>query len=287
MRTLTMRRLHKDEERKLLHACSLDEVFPLLHGPLRQIEQEHDELSPVEVWIAAIDFSNQLLEMYEPEIELPYLVSDLKEACPTENGAFLIMLASAYRLAPLRKKDERVVEIIVMLMPYYIDHPLYRDLMLEIGDVEDKRRWKGKQIDLWEYQLRSIPAIDNEAACELEHKVMSDFAEVAMLSNAVTLANIVNVFSEFNDSHQGRFSDILDRLRKKLHELDQPVGRGLTYIKQQTVAGDQNMFRDESSLAKFELPQNLTPDKLLEILNNPQFNQLTNGEQVNQLTNGQ
>jgi len=273
-----MRRLHRKEERVLLHACSLHEVFPLLHNPLLQIQQEHDELSPVEVWLAAIDFSDKLLAMHEPELEMQYLVEDLDEDCDTENGAFLVMLASAYRLAPLRQKDKRVVPAIRALLPYYCNHPLYRDLILAIGDVEDARRWKGKQIDLLEYQLRSLPALDGDDAFEQQHKIMKEFADVAKLCNCRVLANVVNVFSEFNDKHLGKFSDILEDLRKKQHELDQPVGQGLTYVNQQTVSGDQNTFKDAASLAKIGLPvEGLTVEMLTKLLNNAQLNQLTDG----------
>lgn len=273
-----MRRLLKKEERVLLHACSLHEVFPLLHDPLRQIQQDYDELSPVEVWLAAIDFSDQLLAMHEPELEIPYLVEDLEEESDTENGAFLVMLASVYRLAPLRKKDERVVPAIRSLLPYYCNHRLYRDLMLAIGDVEDARRWRGKTIDLLEYQLRSLPALDDVDTQAHEHKIMSEFAEVVKLCNCKVLANVVSVFSEFNDKHNGRFADILEDLRTKQHQLDQPVGQGLTYVQHQTVSGDQNTFRDEASLAKVGLPaEGLTMEMLTKLLNNAQLNQLTDG----------
>lgn len=271
-------RLSRKQERLLLHACTLNEVFPLLHDPLRNIQQEHEELSPIEVWLAAINFGDQLLEMNEPELEVQYLVEELQEECDSENGCFLVMLASAYRLAPLRMRDERVVPAIRALLPYYCDHPLYRDLILAIGDVEDARRLRKGAINMLEYQLHSLPPIDDTEGFEQQHKIMSEFADVACICNCRVLGNVISVFSEFNDKHQNRFADILERMRKKQHELDQPKPNGLTVVQKQEVMGDQNVLRDSAQLNKLGLPaEGLTMEMLQKLLTQVNFNQLTDG----------
>lgn len=272
-------RLNRKQERLLLNACTLNEVFPILHKPLKEIQQEYDELSPVEVWLAAMDFSEKLLAMNDPELELSYLVEDLQEECETANGSFLVMLTSAYQLAPLRKKDKRVIPAIQALLPYYCDHPLYRDLILEIGNVEDERRMKKGCINLLEYQLHALPQLNNAETFEQQHKIMSEFADVACLCNCRVLANVINVFGEFNDQHQGRFADILDRMRKKQHELDQPKKEpSYTLVQKQEVMGDQNVLHDEAQLTKLGLPVDvLTYEKIMKLINNANSNQLTDG----------
>lgn len=272
-----IRRLDRKQERLLLKACTLSEVFPLLHAPLSHIQQEYDELSPVEVWVAAVDFSDQLLAMNEPQLEVRYLVDELQEECETDNGAFLVMLASSYRLAPLRAKDRRVVPTITALGPYYYDHPLYRDLILAIGDVEDERRKKKGFINLLEYQLVPLPSLSDAEGFEEQHKIMSEFAEFAMLSNCGTLANVINVFSEFNDNHKGQFSDILEKMRKKQHELDQP--KPVTYIKNQHV-GEQNILQDNAQLLNLGLQGIDEQTRLLlaKVLLENNQNQLTDGK---------
>lgn len=270
-------RLDRKQERLLLRACTMSEIFPLLHGPLCHIQQEYDELSPVEVWVAAVDFSAQLLSMNEPELEVKYLVDELREECDTENGAFLVMLASAYRLAPLRKKDSRVVPAIKALLPYYCEHPLYRDLILAIGDVEDERIKKKGCINLLEYQLVSLPSLSGTDGFDGQYRIMNEFAEVAMLCNCKVLGNVINVFSEFNDNHKGQFSDILERMRKKQHELDQP--NPITYIQNQHV-GEQNILQDNAQLLNLGLQGIDEQTRLLlaKLLIENNQNQLTDGK---------
>ena len=151
-----IRRFTGEEERSIRHKCFENDMFILLHGTLKKLHHKETELSPVEIWVAATAFGNQLLELHAPEEEMDYEVSDLKAECDDDMCSFLIMLTASYYLIALRKKRPEVKMIVAVLLRYIKDHEYYSPMLEEIGDKEDANWMLGKKIDLLNYEIQTI-----------------------------------------------------------------------------------------------------------------------------------
>ena len=151
-----IRRFSGDEEKTIRRKCFENDMFILLHNSLRKLYHKETELSPMEIWVAATSFGNQLLELNAPEEEMEYEVSDLQKECGEDMDAFLIMLSASYYLIGLRKKRPEVKLVVAVLLRYIKDHEYYRPLLEEIGDREDANWMLGKKIDLLKYEVQHI-----------------------------------------------------------------------------------------------------------------------------------
>ena len=151
-----IRRFSGDEEKAIRRKCFESDMFILLHNSLRKLYHKETELSPMEIWVAATSFGNQLLELNAPEEEMEYEVSDLQKECGEDMDAFLIMLSASYYLIGLRKKRPEVKLVVAVLLRYIKDHEYYRPLLEEIGDREDANWMLGKKIDLLKYEVQHI-----------------------------------------------------------------------------------------------------------------------------------
>ncbi len=153
---MIIRRFKDEEERAIRRKCFENDMFALVHGSLRKLYHKETELSPMEIWVAATTFGNQLLELHAPEDELEYEVSDLKAECKEEMDAFLIMFTASYYLVALRKKRPEVKLLLIHLLKYISGDDYYRPLLQEIGDKEDANWMLGKKIDLLKYEVQHI-----------------------------------------------------------------------------------------------------------------------------------
>ena len=151
-----IRKFKGEEERAIRRKCFENDMFALVHGSLRKLYHKETELSPMEIWVAATTFGNQLLELHAPEEELEYEVNDLKAECQEDMDAFLIMLTASYYLIALRKKRPEVKPLLALLLKQISDHEYYRPLLEEIGDKEDAQWMIGKKIDLLKYEIQHI-----------------------------------------------------------------------------------------------------------------------------------
>ena len=124
-----MERISKEEERKLMLKYLTEKcnnVYPFLYEPLKWRHESWQELSPEQVWQEAITLSDKIRNVNVPKFEMPYIIEELKERTEGERNAdFLIMLAAAYRLAPLTTTDDKVKKATVYIVAHLIEHPLY------------------------------------------------------------------------------------------------------------------------------------------------------------------
>ena len=211
-----IRRFTGEAERTVRHKCFENDMFILLHGTLKKLHHKETELSPVEIWVAATTFGNQLLGLHAPEEEMDYEVSDLKAECDDDMNSFLIMLTASYYLIALRKKRPEVKNLVSFLLQYIKDHEYYRPMLEEIGDKEDTNLMLGKKIDLLNFEIQSIIEDHAEDSQQQIREMFNLWLEGASVKSGDAMAQDVLSICYVNMMCGFAFNDIQRKAFEKL-----------------------------------------------------------------------
>ena len=204
-----IKRFTGEEERIVRRKCFTDDMYALVHSSLKRLQHLETELSPIEIWGAATAFSRQLLMLNEFDEELEYEVDDLKTDCETETDAFLIMLVSCYCLIALRKQQPEVVPLVKMLQNRYVKgHRLYRRMINEIGDKEDRNWILGKKNDLLDYEIQNVLGDTEQEEHEAIRETLEQWLEGARKKTGSGMESDVLSICYINMMHDYAFDDI-------------------------------------------------------------------------------
>ena len=148
-----IRQFTHEQEKCLRNTLICDTVYMMVHDTLRSMRPATTNLSQVQIWIAATEFTTRLLQLPEAEELLPDEVEDLMLEAKGKNDAVLVMTTTICQLSALHKKEPVADVIIQGLMPYVTANPIYRQMLESIGNKEQRMAEKGKTVDFNSYLL--------------------------------------------------------------------------------------------------------------------------------------
>lgn len=170
-----IRFLTTEQEKSLRDILIYDHVYMMVHDTLRAMRPEMTDLTQVQIWLAATDFTTRLLQLTEAEELLPDEVDDLRIEAKDKNDAVLIMTTSICQLSALRKKESIADDLIRWLLPHVMHNPIYRPLLELIDGKEQRMALKGRTMDFDNYGLTHVEVKD-EHNKEVE-RMFNNFVE--------------------------------------------------------------------------------------------------------------
>ena len=210
-----MERISKEEERKLMLKYLTEKcnnVYPFLYEPLKWRHESWQELSPEQVWQEAITLSDKIRNVNVPKFEMPYIIEELKERTEGERNAdFLIMLAAAYRLAPLTTTDDKVKKATVYIVAHLIEHPLYEVMKLRVSVCENDEDLQDYRINVLEYQLEQADVKDNNSESRI--KEINSQVDIVLKMEPKSMLVFEVLLSRLNDKSGHIYDTPLERLR--------------------------------------------------------------------------
>lgn len=155
-----IRLLTPEQEKSLRDTLIFDYVYMMVHDTLRAMRLDITDLTQVQIWLAATDFTTRLLLLPDAEELLPDEVEDLKQQAKGKNDAVLIMTTSICQLSALRIKEQLADNLIRCLLPHVMNYPIYRQLLELIDGKEQRMAAKGKTMDFEAYGLTRVEVKD-------------------------------------------------------------------------------------------------------------------------------
>lgn len=156
-----IRFLTPEQEKSLRDILIYDHVYMMVHDTLRGMRPDMTDLTQVQIWLAATDFTTRLLQLHDAEELLPDEVDDLRLEAKDKNDAVLIMTTSICQLSALRNKRPLADDLIRWLLPHVMHNPIYRPLMELIDGKEQRMALKGKTMDFDTYKLTEVEVKDD------------------------------------------------------------------------------------------------------------------------------
>lgn len=212
-------RLSSEQEKSLRDTLIHDRVYQMVHDTLRGMRPDKTDLTQVQIWMAAAEFTLRLLDLPDAEELLPDEVADLRNEVKGENDATLIMTTSICQLAALHKKTAEADDIISHLLPFCVGQPIYRQLIECFDGKEQKMIAKGKGIDFDKYEMTEVEATD-DADESVKRLFDNIIANIENMSPAVAEANLLSLCL-INLQQGNRFarqlSDGFEKLKHKVN----------------------------------------------------------------------
>lgn len=156
-----IRHLNPEQEKSLRDILICDHVYMMVHDTLRSMRPDMTDLTQVQIWLAATDFTTQLLQLPDAEELLADEVDDFKREAKDKNDAVLIMTTSICQLSALHKKEPLADDIIRWLLPYVMHNPIYHQLLERIDGKEQRMAARGKTMDFDTYGLTKTEVKDD------------------------------------------------------------------------------------------------------------------------------
>lgn len=155
--------VHLDKEQaKLAHRRLLDKndiIYIIFHDVLEKWQKEKvTTLSPVELMLSAIEFSNTILQLPENIESINGKMKDLENETEIKNDTMIIMMLASAILYAVGKHRVGFESKPVILAIYarWSDHPLFFHFLEEGARMEQARWEEGKKTRLQSYKLESL-----------------------------------------------------------------------------------------------------------------------------------
>lgn len=259
-----IRHLSNEEERKLRRRLFVDPVFVMSYQAIKDCCPQYTDLSPVEIWCAASDFTNVLLKLVVPEEEVDYEVEFLEKELGKD--AFFIFFISALQLSALSKKKP-VMNILLPLARHYIHHDLYHSLFSQVYIKEQDEILAGRQLDFMKYELEEIA--NENISSEEDKAILREYIQKAIeIGDFDELKSFERILERLNgeEGHKGDFNPELDLLRK---EMDSRVAmdrtpRNVTFAK--NVYKDNSVHEDKSFNNILSSGEQIAPAAIMEYI---------------------
>lgn len=258
-----IRHLSKEEERRLRRRLFADPVFVMSHQALRDCCPQYTDLSPVEIWCAATDFTNVLLKLEYPEEEVDYEVADLEKEVGKE--AFFVLFISALQLCAMCKKKP-VMDILFPLAKHYIHHELYHALFSQVNMKEQDEILAGRQLDFMKYELEEI-AHDNISSEDkaLLREYIQKAIEIGYFDELKTFERILERLNG-EEVYKGEFEAELSLLRNEMDSWVDMVRTPRNVTLAKNVYKDNSVHEDKSVNNILSGKEQMDPAALMECI---------------------
>lgn len=208
-----MVRLDNKERHHALGQLLADVVYVICHDGLRQMRTEgRTELSPVELFLSAREFTQTLLALPDMEEGLEDEMDFLEDECEGDEAVIVLMVSTAQMQAVSRKRqDLNLAGVIKRIFLRVGDHELFFPLLEAFADKEQERWLQNKRNNLLSYELRETELHGDEEEAR-------DIYRFALDMDTTSISNSMNLLNAYNNEHCHAFDKEIANLCKKLKE---------------------------------------------------------------------
>lgn len=210
-------RLDKEQQKQARRQLLNDVVYILSHDALRQLQSDgYTSLSPVEVFLSAQKFCDDVLALPDITEGLIDEIEDLEEECEDKNETAMILTVASVQMQALSKRriGTNFHEVITLILDYLDDNELLMSLVDQMTRKEEARWIEGKKTDLLNYELICI---EEEGGLDAQEVVASIVEEASGLSSDAMLP-VETTLARINDKFGHIFQEDLNRLREALQK---------------------------------------------------------------------
>lgn len=205
----------KKYDKKLSVTLIADRLYCMVFSTLKGLNPSVTQLNPVEIWMAAKEFTEQLVDCLEPEELMDYFVETLRGEVEGKDDAFLIMMVSITQLSARRKSIDNADELILKLMPYCRPNVMYRKLFEMFSNKENEMKMVGKKVEIMTYTFTELK---EESQTQSIGK-MTELLDLALSMPGSDFTSTLLAFSIFNIQCGNAFNkmvlDYYDRMVEK------------------------------------------------------------------------
>lgn len=220
-------RLDKDKQKRARRLLLNDIVYIISHDALRQMLLDgHTELTPVEVFLSAQQFSETLLALPDAVEGLDDEIDDLEDEAEGKNDAMLILALSTAQMQAMSKGRVGIDfhSINFRIFERLEGHELLWPLLELMADKEDARWLEGKKNDLLSYELQEIELEGggSEEVKQLFEKMVdcSDEMDNETIKGNLLFLNRYNI--DHNHAYDKEVVALFDKLGIKSTTIIQP-----------------------------------------------------------------
>lgn len=206
---MRIEQLDEETEKPLRHVCFKDKLFATLHEPLKQLRPDYTAHSPTELWMAAIGFTEEIVDCEEEEEVDEEIDSCLSSG--RRNDGFLLLFISMYQLAALRKSIPVASRIIPRIKRRIKGHELYDALFHAVSSKENRRIGEGKGVDIDHYHLEAHAEERTDSVGGRE--TVDELVGIAIAHADPSLCDHTELLlRRYNERHGHAFDEEIDRL---------------------------------------------------------------------------
>jgi hypothetical protein len=209
--------LDKQQQRTARRQLLGDEVYVLSHDALKKMHGEGlIALSPVEVFLSAQNFCNEILGLTDIEEGLEDEMDDLEDEAESKNDFTLVLALSAAILQAISKKrtDFNPKPIIFRIYERLDGQELLWPLIEQMTDKEEARWLEGKKTNLLDYELQEI-MLSGGGSVEIS-RLFEDFIRYADKMGEGTIKDLLTFLNRYNNDHNHAYDKEIDLLYEKM-----------------------------------------------------------------------
>ena len=195
-------RLSKEQQKSARRQLLADVVYIISHDALRKMKQDgHTELSPVEVFLSARNFCEEIVALPDIDEGLDDEMDDLEDEAEGENDFLLIMTLAAAQLQAMSKRRVGIDfrRIITRIFERLDGNNLLLPLIGQMTDKEDVRLLAGKKTNLLDYELQEIK-LDGGGSEEVK-QLFADMVESSDKMDRETIKGNLLFLNRYNIDH--------------------------------------------------------------------------------------
>lgn len=239
-------------DKKLSIKLISDRLFCMVFGTLRDLHPSQTQLNPVEVWMAARAFTEQMNECEEPSELVDMFVEELSGDCDGESDSTIILLVSICQLSAIR--SEKAVANIKLLLPYCQEHPLFDTMLHKIGAKEQEMAMVGKKVEIMDYTFMELKQEPQSVG------KMTELLDLALSMPGGDFTSTLLAFSIFNIQNGNAFNQVVLDYYNRMVEKNAPKP-GI-----EVTLGNKNVAQHGGVQVNTD-PTQASPSQMLEMFN--------------------
>lgn len=203
----------RQERRKLI----ADAVYIICQDKLKELQRDgRTELSPVEVFLSAKDYTNIILSLPDISEGLDDELDDLENDAFSKDEAVIIMMVMAAQMGALSRHYIGVdyKGTILRIFSHIQDHELFIPLLDGFANKEQARWMEGKKTNLLNYELNEID--DVEGRTDEITAVFESMLVYAEHMDKNSIKEQIIFLCRYNLDHNNAYNKILLNLFEKL-----------------------------------------------------------------------
>lgn len=206
-------RLDKEQQKQARRQLLNDVVYILSHDTLKQLQIDgHTSLSPVEVFLSAQKFCEEVLALPDIIEGLNDEIEDLEIEAGGKNDAATILTVASLQILALskRKIGANYREVVLRILEYLDGYDQLMPLVEQMARKEEARWVEGKKSDLLNYELQQI--VLEGGGSEDVRQLFEDFVGFADNTDTQSIKEALTFLNWYNHHHNHSYDKEISTL---------------------------------------------------------------------------
>lgn len=208
-------RLDKQQQPATRRQLLKDVVWAITNDTLRRLQREgKTTLAPVEVFLSARLFCDNVLGLSDIDEGIDYEIDDLEDEAGETDAMLVTMLATALFQAQNKRNDAIDFKpIILRIYERWNDHELFFPLLEQFAEKEE--RWlQGKRFNLLDYEIQEIEL--DGGGIEEKKRFLDEFVEITLTLTDDEIRGMLLPMYSLNMKYGHAFDEQIIKLFDKL-----------------------------------------------------------------------